>query len=128
MVIINSGPLFEIEKLLSTQDVYLVLRSLQKVWKKTNLTQLLHILFKNLSPCSGVFENVDFLMKPEAFAKQLHLNHKKILKLFLLKFSNFNVNFYNFSNLKKKIQLMFLLLIFIQPSYNIYFLFIFNFK
>jgi len=46
------------------------------------------------------FDNVDFLMKPEAFAKQLHLNHKKILKLFLLKFSNFNV-FYNFSNFKK---------------------------
>ena len=46
-----------------------------------------------------VFDNVDFLMKPEAFAKQLHLNHKKILKLFLLKFSNFNVNYYNFSNL-----------------------------
>ena len=48
-----------------------------------------------------VLENVDFLMKPEAFAKQLHLNHKNILKLFLLKFSNFNV-FYIFSNFKKK--------------------------
>ena len=40
-------------------------------------------------------------MKPEAFAQQIHLNQKKFLKLFLLKFSNFNVNVYNFSNLKK---------------------------
>ena len=30
-------------------------------------------------------------MKPEAFAQQLQLNHKKILKIFLFKFFNFNV-------------------------------------
>ena len=29
-----------------------------------------------------VFDNVDFLMKPEAFAKQLNLNQKKILTFF----------------------------------------------
>ena len=35
-----------------------------------------------------VFDNVDFLMKPETFAQQMHLNHKQILKLFLHHFSN----------------------------------------
>ena len=68
-----------------------------RVVVKNDLTETRYF-FSRFLP---VFDNVDFLMKPEAFAKQLHLNHKKTLKLFLLKFSNFNV-FYNFSNFKKK--------------------------
>ena len=54
-----------------------------------------HLVISRFLP---VFGNEEFSMKPKAFAKQLHLDHKKIPKLFLLEFSNFNVNFYNFSN------------------------------
>ena len=52
----------------------------ERVVVKNDLTETRygHLTFSYFfSKFLPVFDNVDFLMKPEAFAKQIHLNHKQ---------------------------------------------------